>query len=257
MISHFELIRRAQRDGVDFKAVERDYVLQHILASVYQQPGAAQAILKGGTLLRMCHFEDYRYSADLDFSLKPGFGIEDFRPLLDRSLDEVRTSIGFEELRAEDLGKGFRIWYKRPGGRDNRIKVDASDDEKIFDPQDLKLFDRYGELPSAVMVRGYSLDEVLAEKLRCVMQRLQARDLFDLYQLLVVRQVPLDKAEGMFQDKARVKDLNPGEFPEYFARRRENYRAKWGDELPDFVAHAPDFDEVDRRVARELKKLSS
>ena len=29
-------------------------------------------VFKGGTALRLCYFEDYRYSADLDFSVVEG-----------------------------------------------------------------------------------------------------------------------------------------------------------------------------------------
>jgi predicted nucleotidyltransferase component of viral defense system len=34
--------------------------------------GDTRLVFKGGTLLRLCYFEDYRYSADLDFSAIDG-----------------------------------------------------------------------------------------------------------------------------------------------------------------------------------------
>lgn len=68
MINRNILIQSAERDDVPFPAVERDYVLAHILESIAASFDS-RMVFKGGTSLRMCFFEDYRYSADLDFSL--------------------------------------------------------------------------------------------------------------------------------------------------------------------------------------------
>jgi predicted nucleotidyltransferase component of viral defense system len=61
--------RRADEDGLSASAVERDYVLAHSLSAISERDREQQLVFKGGTALRLCHFEDYRYSADLDFSL--------------------------------------------------------------------------------------------------------------------------------------------------------------------------------------------
>ncbi|MDQ2875184.1 MAG: nucleotidyl transferase AbiEii/AbiGii toxin family protein [Actinomycetota bacterium] len=53
------------------QTIERDYVLAHLCADI----GALddpRLVFKGGTLLRLCYFETYRYSADLDFSATSG-----------------------------------------------------------------------------------------------------------------------------------------------------------------------------------------
>jgi predicted nucleotidyltransferase component of viral defense system len=44
-------------------------VLAHVLAAISRSDRAGQMVFKGGTALRLCHFEAYRYSADLDFTL--------------------------------------------------------------------------------------------------------------------------------------------------------------------------------------------
>lgn len=41
--------------------VERDYVLTHVLAEIASTPGTDQMVFKGGTALRVCYFDDYRY----------------------------------------------------------------------------------------------------------------------------------------------------------------------------------------------------
>jgi hypothetical protein len=70
VIPHSHFTRIADKQDVDAKTVERDYVLTHVLTAIGRQPGNHRMVLKGGTALRLCYFEDYRYSADLDFSLQ-------------------------------------------------------------------------------------------------------------------------------------------------------------------------------------------
>ena len=69
MITRAHITRRASREGVGARTVEKDYVLAHIVAAVAGLGKEVQLIFKGGAALRLCHFEDYRYSADLDFSV--------------------------------------------------------------------------------------------------------------------------------------------------------------------------------------------
>ena len=52
--------------------VERDYVLAHIIAGLCSVGDDHGLVFKGGTALRLCYFDNYRYSADLDFSVVKG-----------------------------------------------------------------------------------------------------------------------------------------------------------------------------------------
>lgn len=62
----------ADWDGVGLAAVERDYVMSHVISSLAEQPIADALEFKGETSLRLCHFLDYRYSADIDMNLTHG-----------------------------------------------------------------------------------------------------------------------------------------------------------------------------------------
>jgi predicted nucleotidyltransferase component of viral defense system len=64
--SHFTGI--ADEHRVDARTVERDYVLAHVLTALGPLPDTQNMTFKGGTALRMCYFEAYRYSADLDLT---------------------------------------------------------------------------------------------------------------------------------------------------------------------------------------------
>ena len=49
--------------------IERDYVLAWILTGLAGHPLRDVLAFKGGTALRRCWFDDYRFSEDLDFTL--------------------------------------------------------------------------------------------------------------------------------------------------------------------------------------------
>jgi predicted nucleotidyltransferase component of viral defense system len=72
MTSKGQITKIASRDGVDARIVERDYVLVHIVAIISAHDAGDTLIFKGGTSLRLLHFDEYRYLADLDYSVVIG-----------------------------------------------------------------------------------------------------------------------------------------------------------------------------------------
>lgn len=52
--------------------VEKDYVIGWLLTGISTNPETSSNwIFKGGTCLKKCYYETYRFSEDLDFSLTP------------------------------------------------------------------------------------------------------------------------------------------------------------------------------------------
>jgi predicted nucleotidyltransferase component of viral defense system len=96
MIGRGEIAQRAQRDGVDAQTVERDYVLAHVAIEIAAVAGE-HLVLKGGTSLRLAHFMDYRYSADLDFSLVD-VNEREAHDLISTALAQCRKRIGADTL---------------------------------------------------------------------------------------------------------------------------------------------------------------
>jgi predicted nucleotidyltransferase component of viral defense system len=85
MTTKGEITKIASRDGVDARVVERDYVLLHVVALISTQDSERALVFKGGTSLRLLHFEEYRYSADLDFSVVNG-GSDNARDVIKAAL---------------------------------------------------------------------------------------------------------------------------------------------------------------------------
>jgi uncharacterized protein len=244
--------RRADEDGLSAFAVERDYVLAHSLTAISERDREQRLVFKGGTALRLCHFENYRYSADLDFSLTGKVDAEGATRLIAEALVECRERIGFSSLELDDRTPP-RIAYVGPlGAKPRFVKLDLAADELVEDTTNLPINPRYEDQEEG-RCRVYTLEEIAAEKLRCVMQRLQCRDLYDLHELLVVNNVDAEAIWPLFERKARHRDRNPGRFGESFADRIPRLKERWDRELVDYIASPPAFDGVLRAVRRELR----
>ena len=72
MIGKQEILERAGEWNLRPEVVEKDYVLGWLLAAASQHAVVREHwILKGGTCVKKCFFETYRFSEDLDYSLLP------------------------------------------------------------------------------------------------------------------------------------------------------------------------------------------
>lgn len=97
MINRNEIIRRADSDGVSAATVERDYVLTHVMCGIPRHEAAERMIFKGGTALRLCYVENFRYSADLDFSLDH-LSRDDAVAVVAETLQNLKDALEFPEL---------------------------------------------------------------------------------------------------------------------------------------------------------------
>jgi predicted nucleotidyltransferase component of viral defense system len=71
VIDRLEILEFAREVGLSTKIVEKDYVLGWLLGGISNHPALRSTwLFKGGTCLKKCYFETYRFSEDLDFTLK-------------------------------------------------------------------------------------------------------------------------------------------------------------------------------------------
>lgn len=74
--------------------LERDYCLSWFLVGLSLSPLRSRMLFKGGTALKKCHFLDYRFSEDLDFTLIEEAPIETIRKELDVAFQDSYQSSG-------------------------------------------------------------------------------------------------------------------------------------------------------------------
>ncbi|MDE0282825.1 MAG: nucleotidyl transferase AbiEii/AbiGii toxin family protein [Gammaproteobacteria bacterium] len=245
-----QITQRAARDDVPAPTVERDYVLAHIMAAIGKLGNDHGLVFKGGTALRLCYFRDYRYSADLDFSMIGG-SIASGYAIIEDAFALVTGAVNGLNLTGEEPK---RIAYQGPMGGQRSLKLDITDDEYVLNVDTIQLLPHWPDLPASITVPVYTPSEIAGEKLRCVMQRMQCRDLFDLWFLFEDADVDPYDAVEIFSSKATHRNLNPRDFKSKYEVRLQQYRRRWTDELGDHVpGQVPHFKDVERSVRRLLR----
>ena len=83
----------------------------------------------------------------------------------------------------------FQDFSGMPRPVDIKVRVDAQFDRLQLEPQTRKLIHQYSDaVECSVPIRTVALEEALADKLRCMLQRRYAFDLFDLVYCAFVKQ---------------------------------------------------------------------
>lgn len=198
MITQDEIINQSIELSVHPSNVQRDYVFGWVLAGIYSASALGDSlILKGGNCFRKAYFEKARYSPDLDFATA-GFLSEDFIAAeLNRVCDfvEANTGVHFEKERTRvqekkriDSSKQVyeaRLYFRDFFGNDSElvlsIRMDVTQFEKIFLPiQFRNLIHQYSDRALITTeVKCLKLEEMLAGKLKCLLQRRHSADLYD------------------------------------------------------------------------------
>lgn len=265
MIKPGEIQQKARDAGVRDQQIEKDYVLSWILKGIAQHEQLSQAIVfKGGTVLKKIYFEDYRFSEDLDFTLLKNEITNEqifewFKEVFEYVKEEANIPLAIiDNNEHEDGGINFYISYTGPlGGQGNnkRVKVDISRSEQLeYAPVMQDVIVGYSDL-EAHQLLCYPLEEVLVEKMRTVMQRMQARDFYDIWFLLEQHDMDATFRMKEFEKKCASKNLKHSDFPKKFAERLPQYKGRWKSSMSEQIKDLPDFDQVEREVQRHLKKL--
>jgi predicted nucleotidyltransferase component of viral defense system/DNA-directed RNA polymerase subunit RPC12/RpoP len=203
MIDRTEIIRLAGELGLLPRVVEKDYVLGWVLAGIARDEELSRAwLFKGGTCLKKCFFETYRFSEDLDFTvmeparLDRDFLLAKFRALGAWLYDTTGIELPADQLRFDvyDLKTGGRagegrVAYRGPiaprGGSLPRIKLDLTADERVVLPSIVRpVAHPYRDAPEGgITARCYAFEELFGEKVRALAERARPRDLYDVINL--------------------------------------------------------------------------
>lgn len=202
VIGRDEIREFAREWQLDVHVVEKDYVLGWLLAGIAAEPEIRDGwIFKGGTCLKKCYFETYRFSEDLDFTVRDAAHLDEAYLLdtFNRIADWVYEQCGIElprDLRRFEVfgnprghsavqGRvGYRGPYARAGDAP-RIKLDlAADEVVVLDPVRRPVHHPYSDQPEeGIEVLCYAYEEVFAEKMRALAERQRPRDLYDVIHL--------------------------------------------------------------------------
>ncbi len=175
----------ARRFGIPYETVLKDYAIGYLLSAIAAEPSLASTlVMKGGTALKKLYSGNYRFSEDLDFTsvdAPKGAALEKaLRSVATRAAASMSGSgqftVAVERVVHREAHPGgqedfvFRVqfpWQRQPLCT---VKVEVTADEPVLLPTVSKpILHGYGEeLPGEV--RSYALEEIVAEKLRSILQ---------------------------------------------------------------------------------------
>jgi predicted nucleotidyltransferase component of viral defense system len=265
--------------GIPWEILERDYILSWVLAGIGQVTSLRDTlVLKGGTALKRCYFGDYRFSEDLDFSGLEGVPTGDSMERAVREACEAGSRLLSEYAPVELTSRRYTEKELHPGGQEafsirarlpwqreplTRVTVEIAVDEKILKaPSNRRIIHDYGE-PLGAEVLVYSLEEIVAEKLRAILQhveildkrgwgRSRARDYYDLWRVLGAywNEMDLSGFNSFLIEKCAVRDATFKGPRDFFQDRMLAYVEKtWDQWLGPLVPSLPGF----RTVIGELR----
>jgi predicted nucleotidyltransferase component of viral defense system len=196
--------------------VQRDYLYGWLLAGLYGDSSLMRdrLVLKGGNAFRKGYFLNTRFSGDLDFAaptgLHPGQMLDALNSVC--RMVQTRTGVQFDldrnaqtGLRSIDNGKSvhkFTLYFKDFYGRTSKmtisLRMDVTEFGRFYLPiQQRKLIHPYSDQTEcAASLEVVSLEEALADKLKCLLQRHMSNDLFDLvYSIFINNDIAVDKTK--------------------------------------------------------------
>ena len=276
-----------RRLGIPWEVLERDYLLSWVLVGISQIPTLRDTLVfKGGTALRKCYFGDYRFSEDLDFSGLEGVPTGEEMERLVSETCEVAVRLLDEYAPVEIACERYTEREPHPGGQEafnirarfpwqsrpqTRVMIEVTMDERVLlSAERRQVIHDYGE-PIDADVTVYPLEEIIAEKLRALLQQAQmfemrgwsrsrARDYYDLWRVLGTYRNQMDLAgfDSLLQEKCAVREVAFAGPEDFFHEELLAYVERtWEQWLGPLVPGLPPFETVIDGLRPQIEALVS
>ncbi len=253
MISRIELGDYAKKLGFILYQAEKDYLQHAFLESLYSVSGT-EFVFKGGTALQKALGLD-RFSEDLDFTFNAeGEAVAFVKSAAAKARAFSETVVSKEEKKWNS--ENFKVKMKGPlfGGGEKSVQsitIQISLRERVLlKPVATRIVPPYADL-KPYLALAMDSNEILAEKVRAIMTRHKARDLYDLWFLLKKGATADFSLIGKKLDYCK-KNYSFGEFEEAVLAKQKN----WLPELRILMKSVPDFGETSATVLEQFKQAS-
>jgi predicted nucleotidyltransferase component of viral defense system len=280
MIEKHEIDGRAKEFEIHTSNVQRDYVFGWLLYGFFTASNLRDIlVLKGGNALRKGFFANTRFSADLDFGIPSDIAEDTLRQEINLVCDLIRDRAGVEfvtdRTRVEEkFGASeapptdlkvyeARVYFKDFYGQSDSITLRVSMDVTRFDrillpPQMVSLIHPYSDAQEAAcQIRSMKLEEIIATKLKCLMQREHAPDLFDYAYSIRLLGGQLDKGEVVRTlIRKTIFDRNPAVLKDILASTALGaLREQWAKAIVIARQFVLDIEEAIRAFLADLEVL--
>lgn len=233
--------------------MDKDYIQEILLLIIYRNFNFL--IFKGGTCLYKLHKLN-RFSEDLDFSAIREFNLDNFLQTLKNGLE--RFNISVNKVIHKTIHDSILIRIRAEGVLYSgspvslcTVRIDINLKSKVLDYHLLNLKSFYPDIPSFDIL-AMSPKEILAEKVRAILTRNKARDVYDLW-FLIKEKAEIDSS--LIEQKLCYykKKFNLKEFEKHLNLRKNI----WETELNPLIQKIPSFKEAKKLILEEFRKERS
>lgn len=260
MIEKEEILKISSRLNLSPDTIEKDYVLGWLLFGISKHLETQNWAFKGGTSLKKCFFETFRFSEDLDFTSKYSDSVStdillnSFREIADILYEQVGIIFLKDDFKFKTIAKPNgritaqgKIAYNGPLRKKRKnatIKIDLTTDEVIVREQERRFVHHpYSDEPKeGIFANCYAFEEVVAEKVRALAQRARPRDVYDVVHFFRNRRLISEpqKVLSILAIKCRYKKIQVPDFSSIERHEKlDEMKAQWENMLAHQLPSLP------------------
>ncbi len=257
MINPVEIKEKARLYGIPESSIERDYAQNWLLKYLAKY----EMVLKGGTGIRKIYISEYRFSDDLDFTLIKKFNLKQISQMTKTAVIKAKEASGIiftDNVVSKENDNGFEAMayfsiLQRASNTQIGIKLDFTRQDKeqiLLQIAERRINHIYSD-KCRFSIKAYSLEEIVAEKVRALFERTRPRDVYDVWYLK--DKISSEKVIKILSNKFRFKnvkyDINS------IRKRKMDFANAWLNSLTHQIKHLPDFKKAYSTLIEYLKSI--
>jgi len=261
MIKVKEVSGKAVKAHVNDLQIEKDYVLSWILWGIANTPFLKENLLfRGASLLKKVYFPNYRFAEELEFTCKEVFELDKIKNAFSELVVQVQKKSGLALIIRGDIKDtattyNFGIAFSGLLGgitSTKLIRIDISKNEHVYFPvleKEIPLL--YSDLvDEKISLTCYSIDEVVAEKMRSLLERSESGDVYDVWYLLEMDGYAIEDCIFGFLEKTSLRNLDPKKLKITVEKKVQEFAKHWRDDLARQMKLVPDYHDVWRQLEK-------
>ncbi|MEM7006686.1 MAG: nucleotidyl transferase AbiEii/AbiGii toxin family protein [Pseudomonadota bacterium] len=281
MIERDEIDAKAEEFEITTSNVQRDYVFGWLLFAIYNNDYLSRLlVLKGGNCFRKAYFPNTRFSSDLDFSTTEALDLSRFSSEIEKccnlacdvsGIRFVTDRNSFQEAKRANLGKNtdrkiykgkvfFEDFYGAKSTLEISVRMDVTEFDKLYLPvSSVPIIHPYSDSSRCQVELGcVAVEESIASKMKCLLQRRHSHDLYDLvYAAFFNSQIDLGRAEiaRVFLRKT-IFERSPGSAKQILLGLPMTFfRSAWNKYIVCPAQSRLDFDKVEGIYAKFIDSI--
>jgi len=246
MLTKKNLASYKEITGFNLGQIEKDYV-QHIFLLNFYRKIKDELVFKGGTSLQKTYGLN-RFSEDLDFTLKNNLEIESVLKTVITSMRIFGCEASKKKKKDDKIGYNYLFKIKGPlynGAEQSHtyIRLDISKRENVILPIKINTITPiYEDLPPYT-VPVMDTAEIMAEKIRAILTRNNARDIYDLW-FLIQKKISINISLINSKLKYYNKEFSMDEFKKIIEEKDKIWKQEISKLVPIFIS----FEEIKKDI---------